>query len=218
MYSCTFTSCGTSSNDGGAIYITNSGSTAKGDSEIFNCTFNKCQSKNGGAIYIKTGQYSRYYNISICTFNENRAYSSGTSGGEGGAIYFEASYCNIYGYTFINNVGSEGGSITYNDNGQSAHTNRKCMIEYNRFKHNDESSAGYSLISVYVEQYSVFCFNHNEITSLEKYCSKLAIFSTRSSTKQGIWKFTSNCYSPSNCALSTSEILKQIIPSDHFTK
>lgn len=104
---------------GGGIYCTKNGLT------IINCTFTKCNSFHGGAIYCgysgggissyngPGGDYSKLIN---CTFDGNIATttSSHTSFSyNGGAIYYTGNNCNFLNLTFTNNRGAFGGAMHY---------------------------------------------------------------------------------------------------------
>ena len=99
---------------GGAILFTND--IAK-NSIIDNCTFNLCDARFGGAIYLNDYERSNY-TFSYCTFINNSAYLNGSSS-NGGAIYRNKvssgtlDFFNVTNCIFIDNKAEGPGSAIW---------------------------------------------------------------------------------------------------------
>lgn len=122
IYLCEFTSIQPQSNFGGAIYITieTPVSSLENPIEIFNCTFDGCENSHGGAIYLRSVETTRKYDIRDCEFTSNKATKENPKG-NGAALYLNALNVNIENCTFIGNEASQdGGSIYYEYSDQPA--------------------------------------------------------------------------------------------------
>ncbi|KAK8881412.1 hypothetical protein M9Y10_004148 [Tritrichomonas musculus] len=229
IYHSTFKSIHSSTENGGALYITNKNKGAKGNILIYESTFNDCEAKNGGAIYIKTSQYVRFYNITKCIFNNNRALKTNSARttkaseettnveGFGGAIYFEAAYGNIEECEFNNNKANNGNDFLYNDNAQKKHDKNEVKINNNKFIRTEEETTKSSMIYIHIEANSKFSFTNNEITSTQNSNNAALFENADGSTEGGTWTFSSNCISSSDIKIYESTDLGKIIPSDSFT-
>ena len=111
IYSCIFNELQDNSIEGGgAIYIFTSSNKNNSETKlnyIIDCKFTKCHAINGGAISIDTAQNVRFFNITRCIFENNKAETSG------GAIYFNAVYATINQCVFVNNEANINGSEIY---------------------------------------------------------------------------------------------------------
>lgn len=137
---CKFISC--SGKQGGAIYVTYSGSGNIFDSRIENAEFTKCTGTSGGALYISVAQINQAILINHCTFTQN------TASKDGGAIYALArNDLVIQASTFTNNVANRYASLycRVGNNGGSDPNNTLVLID-NIFSFNAEEN----LTNVYI--------------------------------------------------------------------
>lgn len=115
IYHCIFSSCRPdSAHKGGAVYIQTDNSMTQESNEaveIFNCQFNGCEEDSGGALYIESSDSSRLFDIRGCTFDHNKAISSGSAPGSGGSIYVNAALINIENCIFSWNTAKNGASV-----------------------------------------------------------------------------------------------------------
>ena len=160
IYLCTFTKVESSFN-GGAINIFIKAATSPAFvSEIYNCTFSECKSKEGGSIYIQNTRNDRSICINKCTFTNNRAES-----GSGGAIYVDVIYSNITNCTFKDNYAtSEGQDIYYmtEERSTSGSSSNPLLIENCEFIRISEESKT-SLVHLEWKSACDFSFNYNNI-------------------------------------------------------
>lgn len=115
IYYCVFSSCRPeSATKGGAIFINIESSMSQESNEaieIFNCQFNICEEDAGGAVYIRSSDPSRKFDIRDCVFDHNKAISSGKAPGSGGSIYVNATLVNIERCVFSSNTAKNGASV-----------------------------------------------------------------------------------------------------------
>ena len=148
VHDCKFNEC--KSKFGGAIYASYS-EELNFDFSVTNSIFTSCEcQKNGGAIFIKSAQPLYHtFNISGCTFNNNKATS-------GGALYAELrDQLTLENCKFNNNEASNKGSSAYLKLG---HENIKnSVVEHDTFNiHNNVfafNPSSNNKINVFIEDY-----------------------------------------------------------------
>lgn len=95
--------------NGGGLFLKFTSVDYTQSSLIYQCQFNGCKGKQGGAIYILGVNSDMFFNITQCIFKENTATTAG------GAIYFNAVYSTVSDCQFINNKCTA--SVSANNNG-----------------------------------------------------------------------------------------------------
>ncbi len=98
------------SNYGGALWL---GSTAN----ITGATFSGNTACNGGAIYF-AGTSLEQLQLENAEFTENKAVSSNSSFGNGGAVYMDTGAATLKNIFFSNNTATKGGALYVADNAQ----------------------------------------------------------------------------------------------------
>lgn len=118
LYSCTFLSIDSQTENGGAIKLSTGLSsntqqpTPEGDCAIHNCTFRNCRGASGGAIYLQMQGSTRFAGIINCTFTNNTATNNLLLVG-GGALYIYATFVTVSNCTFIDNQANQKGQEIY---------------------------------------------------------------------------------------------------------
>ncbi|KAK8839796.1 hypothetical protein M9Y10_031504 [Tritrichomonas musculus] len=112
----TFDKCQSPDGGGGGIFIENSGGK-ENNANLNKLTFNGCEARYGGAIYIYSSSSDNIVQVSHCTFTDNRASATSSDGTElygGGAIFLSSRRGKVVSNTFNGNEGGGGVLKIYN--------------------------------------------------------------------------------------------------------
>lgn len=114
IYYCSFISMKPKTNMGGAIYISINKTLNSKLIEIHNCSFESCENKIGGAVFIHSSIASQKFDIQDCNFTSNKA--NDNVNGNGAAIYFNSLQINLVNCKFNDNKATKNGGAIYYEN------------------------------------------------------------------------------------------------------
>ncbi|OHT01905.1 hypothetical protein TRFO_31200 [Tritrichomonas foetus] len=125
-----FSSCESKEGKGGAIFhqigAVSSQNTTEYVMEYYNCNFTSCTAVAGGGLYLYNTKSTNYIYVTKCTFNNNRATKTDSSGDDeananvgGGGLHFQGFHATISNCIFSDNFGIGSNIlISMNDKGQ----------------------------------------------------------------------------------------------------
>lgn len=117
MYHCMFVSIKPRTETGGAIFIALNNYKSNEAVEILNSSFQSCENKIGGAVYIQSSEQTVTFHIKHCNFTGNKATNDDvddSESGNGGSMYLNLISINVKHCIFNENLADKnGGAIFY---------------------------------------------------------------------------------------------------------